>query len=89
MQPTFSKIYSLQSSVVFTHEKEINNSMSFLDVLVEKSSKKFITLVYRKLRFTGQYTRWDSFGPKMRKSNLIGTLAHRSLEICSPEKFTK
>ena len=62
--------------------------MSFLDVLVEKSNKNFITSVYRKPTLTGQYARWDSFGPKKRKTNLIGTRVHRALEICSPEKFS-
>ena len=56
---------------VFTHENEINKSLLFLDVLVEKSKKKFNTLVYRKPTFTGQYTCWDSFGPKKRKLILL------------------
>ena len=66
--------YSIHSCLVFTHKKEINKSLSFLDVLLEKSNKKFITSVYRKPTFTGQYTRLDLFGPKKRKINLIGTL---------------
>ena len=59
---------------------QVNKSLSFHDVLVEKSNKKFITSVYKKPTFTGQYTRWDSFESK-RKTNLIGTLVHRALEI--------
>ena len=39
-------------------------------LLVEKSNKKFLTSIYKKPTFTGQYTRWDSFGPKKRKINL-------------------
>ena len=35
----------------------------------------------------GQYTCWDSFGPKKRKLILL-TLLHRAIEICSPEKFS-
>ena len=46
----------------------------FLDVLVEKSNKKFIISVYRKPTFMGQYMHWDSFGPKKKKTNFIYTL---------------
>ena len=54
-----------------------------MDVLVTKSNNKFITSVYRKPTFTGQYIHWNSFGPKQRKTNLIDTLTHRALKICS------
>ena len=43
--------------------------------------------IYRKPTFTGQYLRWDSFGPTKRKTNLIGTLVHRALKICSKSKL--
>ena len=58
-----------------------------MDVLVIKSNNKFITSVYRKLTFTGQYIHWQSFGPKQRKTNLIDTLTHRALKICSKSTF--
>ena len=76
--------------MVFTHKKAFNNSLSFLDVLVDKCNKTFITrtLVYRKPTFTEQYTRWDSFGPKKRKTNLISTLVQGAFEICLQEKFS-
>ena len=54
-----------------------------MDVLVTKSNNKFITSVYRKPTFTGQYIHWNSFGPKQSKTNLIDTLTHRALKICS------
>ena len=75
-------------SLVFTHKKEINNSLSFLDVLVKKYNETFLTSVYRKPTFTGQYTCWDSFGSKKMKTNLIGTLVHIALEIWSPENLS-
>ena len=48
-----------------------------------KSDSKFVTSVYRKPTFNGQYIRWDSFGPSKHKKNLISTLVHRALRICS------
>ena len=81
------ELNSLHQSLTFTHEKEVNGKLPFLDVLVENSNTKFLTSVYRKPSFSGQYNRWDSFGPKSRKNNLIGTLVHRALAICSPSKL--
>ena len=37
----------------------------------------------RKATFIGEYIRWNSFGPKTRKTNLIATLTHRVFKICS------
>ena len=54
-----------------------------MDVLVTKSNNKFITSVYRKLIFKGQYIHWNFFEPKQRKTNLIDNLTHRALKICS------
>ena len=54
-----------------------------MDVLVTKSNNKFITSIYRKATFTDQYIHWNSFGPKQRITNLIDTLTHRALKICS------
>ena len=71
----------------FTVEKEQNNSLNFLDVLVEKEGIGFLTSVYRKPTFTGQYIRWNSFSPKTRKISLIKTLVHRELMICFRTKL--
>ena len=56
-------------------------------ILIEKKQNKFVTSVHRKPTFTGQYTRWESFGPKKRNTNLIGIFFHRTLEIFSEEKL--
>ena len=61
---TFSiHLNSLHPSLLFTHEKESNHSLPFLDVLVESHDSEFLTSVYRKPAFTGQYLRWNSFSP--------------------------
>ena len=64
---------SLHPSLRFTLEKESNLAVPFLDVLVEKSPSTFITSIYRKPTFTGQYLRWNSFNPWKRETNLILT----------------
>ena len=74
---------SLKPALKFTSKKEESQSLAFLDVKIQKSDYKFITSVYRKPSFTGQYIRWDTFGPSKRKKNLINTLVHPVLRICS------
>ena len=77
------KLNLLHPALKFTVEREQNNSLNFLDVLAEKDGTGFLTCVYRKPTFTGQYIRWNSFGPKTRKISLIKILVHRALMICS------
>ena len=84
---TIVKNFSFYSSLRFTFEKELNSSLPFLDVLVEKHKTGFITSVYRKSCFTGQYVHWDSFSPTKRKINLVTTLVYRAMFICSSSRL--
>ena len=68
-------------------EKEANQTLPVLDVKIEHKNGQFFTSIYRKPTFTGQYIRWDSFGPSKRINKLIGTLVHRALVICSKSKL--
>ena len=54
---------------------------------MERSDGKFITSVYRKPTFTGQYTRWDSYSATSYKIGLIRNLVCRALSICSECKL--
>ena len=67
------KLIMLHPALKFTVEKEQNNFLNFLDVLVEKRGTGFLTSIYRKPVFTGKYIRWISFSPKTRKISLIKT----------------
>ena len=78
----FNILNSLNPALKFTSEKEESESLTFLDVKIQKSDNKFI-----KPSFTLQYIRWDSFGPSKRRKNLISTLVHRALRICSKSKL--
>ena len=77
----------LHSSLQFTFEKEKNNSLPSLDVHVEHTKGSYVTKVYRKPTFTGQYLRWESFTPIKRKASLVSTLVHCALKICSRSKL--
>ena len=77
------KLNLLHPGLNFTIEKEQSNSLSVLDVFVEKEGTGFLTSIYRKPTFTGQCIRWNSFSSKTRNISLIKTLVHRALMICS------
>ena len=57
--------------------------LSFLDVYVKRTDVGFETSVYRKPTFASQYFRWESFRPLKREINLISTLVHRAVMICT------
>ena len=80
------QLNAMHQSLQFTCEKEVDQRISFLDVCVHKESK-FVTSVYRKKTFTGQYVKWQSFCPRKRKTKLVATLVHRAMKVCSTSKL--
>ena len=52
----FSVFNKTHSSITFTIEKENNDELAFLDVLVKRQKNQFLTSVYRKQTFTGEYS---------------------------------
>ena len=83
----FSVFNKTNSSITFTSEKEKNDELAFLDVLVRRHKNHFLTSVYRKKTFTGNYINFHSFCSIKRKTNLIRTLCHQAYNICSKELF--
>lgn len=83
MDKFYKKLSNMHAALSFTKEAEKNNSIPFLDVLVERSHTSFITSVSRKSSFTGDYILWKSFCPKRYKINLISCLTNRALKLCS------
>ena len=77
----------LHPALKFTFEKEHDDKLPFLDILVERTDLDFKTSVYRKPTFSGQYIRWESFSPCKRKTNQIATLVHRALMICTKNQL--
>lgn len=83
------RINHLHSSIQFTCEEEMNNKIAFLDVQIEKdlNDQKFVTSIFRKDTFTGLYVKWESFCSKRRKVNLVSTLTHRAILLCSSTRL--
>ena len=52
----FNKYLNIKhANIKFTGEKEVNGSLSFLDVLISRNKKGFTATVYHKLTFSGVY----------------------------------
>lgn len=76
-------INSRHPNISFTMDQEVNNQLSFLDVLVTKTNSSFITSVYRKENFSGLGMSFYSYCIKKFKINSCNTLIHRAFKICS------
>ena len=83
----FSKISNLHPNLNFTIEKEKDNRLPFLDVLLVRTDTELLTTVYRKPTFAGQYIPFQSFCPLSQKINLISCLVFRAFKICSKKLF--
>ena len=70
-------------NIRFTCEKEHNNSMPFLDVLITRTSNGFKTSVYHKPTSSGVYSNFNSFISKEYKVGLIFTLLFQTFSIVS------
>ena len=64
-------------------EKEQDNKLPFLDVLVTRTEQGFWLYVYRKPTFTGQYVNFNSHYPYTVKKGIVRCLQHRVKTISS------
>lgn len=70
-------------NIQFTMELEENNTLPFLDVLVEKRNGDIQFKVYRKPTHTDRYLHATSHHHPKQKRGLMNTLVHRAKTICS------
>ena len=64
-------------------EKEQDNKLPFLDVLVTRTEQGFRSSVYCKPTFTGQYLNFNSHHPYMVKKGIVCCLQHRAKTMSS------
>ena len=74
-------INSRHPNIHFTIDKENDNCLSFLDVLIRRDPSGFNSEVFRKGTFTGLGTNFYSFTPLKYKLNTILTLTNRAYRI--------
>jgi hypothetical protein len=77
---------SQHKTIKFTMEKEVDNTINFLDVKINRGIDDSIsTSTYRKPTFTGVMLNWNSLTSIKYKKGLISCLLDRSAKICSSE----
>ena len=70
-------------NIRFTYEKEENNKLPFLDVLINTANNEIGTSVFGKKTDTGLLTNFFSFTPYKYKVGLINTLVDRIFKVTS------
>ena len=75
----FLNCLKFHPSLKFTNEIETNNSLPFSMYLLPNL---MINLSLQSIE-SPLYIHWNSFGSKQHKTNLIDTLTHQALKICS------
>ncbi|XP_065671709.1 uncharacterized protein LOC136089584 [Hydra vulgaris] len=79
-QEFFKHLNKQHKNLKFTMEKEQDNQIAFLDVLIKKSNS-FTTSVYRKKTYTGLLQNFFSFIPSCYKFGLVRCLIDRTFKI--------
>ena len=74
---------SRHKNIKFTYEKESNNSLPFLDILISRSENALKISVYHKPAFSGAYSNFNSFTYDQYKIGLTFTLLFRTFWIVS------
>ena len=71
VQILLDHVNSIRLSIQFILEKEQDNKLTFLDVLVACTEQGFRLLVYREPTFTGQYLNFNSHHPYTVKKGIV------------------
>ena len=68
-------------NIKFTNEKEVNGSLTILDMIISRNDKGFTTTVYHKSTFSGVYLNFNSFVAGEYKYGLTFTLLFQIFSI--------
>ncbi|XP_019613587.1 PREDICTED: adhesion G-protein coupled receptor G7-like [Branchiostoma belcheri] len=78
-QELFDHINTQHDSIKFTIEREQNNRLPMLDVMMVRNPDNTITTdVFRKETHTDHYLQWSSNHPVQQKLGIVRTLMHRA-----------
>ena len=77
---------SKHPNIRFTREIEVDNTISFLDILIKRENSVFVTSLFRKTTFTGLGTNFFSNCQSLFKINAVKTLIYRAYHISSSYK---
>ena len=77
-----TNLNNIHNQIQFTKELEIHNSLTFLDVFVEKTNSGIKTSTYHKPTKTNLLNKYASVFPLHYKRNLVNNLLQLSYSIC-------
>ena len=80
---------SLRESIQLTIEKEENDCLPFLDVLVKKEGNCITTSIHRKKTHTDRYLHYQSYHHPRVKSGIISCLRTRAETVCTGTNATR
>ena len=80
---------TFHKNIKFTYELEINNKISFLDVLLIRKNATLKTTIYRKITNNRVYLLWDSFASKNWKRTLRSLIKGGCGRVGGLEKISK
>ena len=83
VQILLDHVNSIRPYIPFTMEKEQDNKLPFLGVLLTHREQGFRSSLYRKPTFTGQYLSFNSHHPYTIKKGIVRCLQHRAKTISS------
>ena len=81
---TFYEFFNKQHPhIKFTLEKQQNEQISILDILIKKNGENVSKTIFRETTAIGLFTNFLSFAPLSSKIGLLKTLIHRAFKICN------
>ena len=84
-----TQLNNFHENIKFTYEKQSNNMIAFLDVLIVQRGNAIDTAVFRKSTNTDIYINWNSFAPEIWKKSTLKLLVKRAHIICNKDYFLK
>ena len=78
---------TFHKDINFMYKLEINNKISFLDVLLIRKNGTLETVIYRKSTNNGVYLHWDLFALKNWKHSTLCSILTRAYKICSTKEL--
>jgi hypothetical protein len=76
-------LFECHSVLKFTFEKEKNDQLAFLDVLVKRHESELLTSVHVKSTNSGECINYNGICPERYKTGVIKCLLHRAFQISS------
>ena len=84
LDTVLNALNAFHQDIKFTHETEVNGTIPFLDVKIQRNADgRFTTTVYRKKTNSNIYINWNSHAPRTWKIGTLHGLLQRAYTICS------